>query len=212
MKSEVKSRIWKQLFGFLVKLSGAAVLAAVLLAVPMVPASAAAPDIRKVQYEGKGKVDVDFSGKVSYKNVKVRVKDTDGKSYAAKILDRDSDDLEFKILNYKEGKTYRFKIYGIRAKGTSGYKNVLSRVKIPKPAENTVTKARALAIAKAHAQTSLNVKGSVFDVAVKKTLCKGIASWEVEFEGRINGVLYSFEYEISRSSGKILELEYEPEG
>ena len=52
----------------------AALMIMVWMVVAAVPAFAA-PKIRKAEYEGKGRVEVDFNSKVRYQNVKVTVKD-----------------------------------------------------------------------------------------------------------------------------------------
>ena len=54
-----------------------------------VPALAAAPIVKETEYEGSGYVDVDFTGRVSYKNVKVTVKNAAGKSLSAQITDKE---------------------------------------------------------------------------------------------------------------------------
>lgn len=92
----------------------------------------AAASIKKVEYEGKGKVDVNFKSKVKYKNLKVTVKDSSGNQKKAKILDKDNDDLDFKILNYKDGEKYTFTIKGIRKKSESNYSSVSGSITIPK--------------------------------------------------------------------------------
>ena len=60
-----------------------------------IPAMAASASIRKTEYEGSGKVEVDFKKDVQYKNAKVTVKDSSGKSYTAKITEKDEDDLKY---------------------------------------------------------------------------------------------------------------------
>ena len=64
----------------------------VWMVVAAVPAFAA-PKVRKAEYEGKGRVEVDFNSKVRYKNVKVTVKDNKGAGYSTKINEKDDDDL-----------------------------------------------------------------------------------------------------------------------
>ena len=52
-------------------------------------AASAAPEIEKTEYEGKGKVDVEFYGKVQFYKAKVSVKKlSTGKVYSADILRR----------------------------------------------------------------------------------------------------------------------------
>ncbi|MCQ4636144.1 hypothetical protein NE619_05345 [Anaerovorax odorimutans] len=103
----------------------------IFTAAPVSAASSSAPKIEKIKYDGKGKVEVDFYGKVKYKKVKVTVKDTSGKKYKASIRDKDNDELEFKIKNYKKGKKYKFTIKGIKKARASKYTSVKGTVKIP---------------------------------------------------------------------------------
>lgn len=94
-------------------------------------ASANAPRLEDVDYEGKGKVDVDFYGKVKYRNVKVKVKDTSGKAYTARVTAKDNDEIDFKVIGYKAGKTYKFTISGIKKARASKYTSVKGSFKIP---------------------------------------------------------------------------------
>ncbi len=70
--------------------------------------------IERTKYEGSGKVEVDFVGRVAYSGASVSVKDSSGKTYRASICDKDSDELDFKVAGIAAGKTYRFTIKGIR--------------------------------------------------------------------------------------------------
>lgn len=102
------------------------------LSMTAVPSFAgSAPSIEDVEYEGSGKVDVEFYGDVQYKKTKVTVKDSSGKKYSASILHKDDDDIKFKIKKYKTGKTYKFTISGIKRYGASKYTSVKGKVKIP---------------------------------------------------------------------------------
>lgn len=92
----------------------------------------AAPKIKHVSYEGNRKIEVDFKGRVQYKNVKVTVKDPAGKKITAVIRDRDRDDLEFTIKKAQPGKTYTFTISGIRGYGEKNFSKVSGRIYIPK--------------------------------------------------------------------------------
>lgn len=100
----------------------------------------ASAKVRKVEYEGNGKVDVDFKGYVQYKNVKVIVKDTSGKKYTAKVTDKDRDDLNFKVTGVKSGKKYTFTIKGIRKKGETKYGSVKGSFRIPKKSHGITIK------------------------------------------------------------------------
>ena len=93
--------------------------------------AASAPTLDEVKYEGSGHVEVEFTGKVAWKSPKVTVKDLSGNSYTATIVDKDNDEIEFKIKNFKRNKTYKFTIKGVAKKGTTSYTNVSGKVKIP---------------------------------------------------------------------------------
>jgi hypothetical protein len=167
---------------------------------------AAAPTIEKVKYDGKGKVEVDFVQDVSYKKVKVTVKEPSGKTYKAKILEKDDDDLDFKLKHYKAGKKYKFTISGIKIQGSNKYGKVKGSVKVPAKAK--ITKSKAISIAVKHAKEKLHAT-SITDKKAEKDTYKGKATWEVEFDAMINGNPYEFEYNVSRSTGKILHYKYE---
>lgn len=98
-----------------------------------IPEATSAPKIDDIDYKGKGKVDVEFDGKVKYRNVKVAVKDNSGKRYTAKIIEKDSDEIEFKILGYKTGRTYNFTISGVKKPSADSYVSVSGSLKIPAP-------------------------------------------------------------------------------
>ena len=102
----------------------------VWMLIAAVPAFAA-PKIKAAEYEGNGRVEVDFSSKVKYKNVKVSVKDNKGASYSVKINEKDNDDLTFTIKNYKAGRTYTYTISGVRKSKEKTYGKVTGKVTIP---------------------------------------------------------------------------------
>lgn len=112
----------------------AALVMSMMLALGLAAApvsAASAPTIEKISYEGKGTVEVDFYGSISYENPTLEVTDTSGSTYNASFLERDDDDLTFKIKSYKTGKTYNFKINGIKEIGSSEYTSISGQVKIP---------------------------------------------------------------------------------
>lgn len=102
---------------------------AIVAAVP----AFAAPKVKKAEYEGKGRVEVDFNSKVKYKNVKVTVKDNKGATYSTKINEKDNDDLTFTIKNFKTGRTYTYTISGVKKNNESSYGKVTGKVTIPTP-------------------------------------------------------------------------------
>ena len=105
------------------------------LGMAVVPASAAsktAPSIQDVDYSANGVVEVEFKDNVKYKKAKVTVKDNKGKSYKTKVVNKDSDDIKFKINKVKKNRTYTFKIKGVKKVGTSKFVTVKGKVKAPK--------------------------------------------------------------------------------
>ena len=181
----------------------------IMLLAASVSAMAAAPIVEDVDYEGSGRVEVEFYGKVQYKNVKVKVKDTSGKSYTASIINKDSDDIKFRIKNYKTGKTYKISVKGVRERGTSAYGTATCKLKIPKASSGkSISASKAVSIAKKDAKSRWNAKG-IWDVDVERDRYRGVPVWEVSFSGTIKGRPYEFEYEIARKGGKILYREKE---
>ncbi|MDD5953168.1 MAG: PepSY domain-containing protein [Oscillospiraceae bacterium] len=167
-----------------------------------IPASSSKKvSVKKVTYEGGGKVEVDFLKDVRYSNAKVTVKDSAGKTYAATILDRDEDSLEFGIKNYQAGKTYRFTISGLRTAGVSTAQSATGSVTIPAKASN-ISLAKAKSIALTHAK--LKASQVVFTEA-KPDYDDGVKVYEIEFH-RGN---WEYSYTIKASNGKILAHEKE---
>ena len=192
-RKAIMKRIGRKLIAF-------SIIMAMVLTMGVVPSSAAskyAPKIEEIEYNGLGTVEVDFIGHVKYKkSVKVTVKDNKGKKYTAKILKRDNDDLKFKILNYKKGRTYTFKIKGIKKWSAKKYRTVTGKVKIKKASKFIgVAKAKNIALKNA----GLTAKQVVFRKA-KFEYDDGLYIYEIEF---LKGG-YEYEYEIHAKTGRIL--------
>ena len=115
----------------------------VLLLALHMTALAAAPGIDEIRYKGKGRIKVEFHGKVRYKHVKVTVKDNNGKKYKVKNVRKDSNDIRFTIVKYKKGKTYKITISGVKKKGTGKYGKVSGRCMIT-PTVKTVPRLTSL--------------------------------------------------------------------
>ncbi len=173
------------------------------------PAFAAVPDKEKVEYKGKGKVEVEFAQDVKYKKSKVKVTDKSGKTYKVKVLERDDDEITFKIKKYKTGKKYNVKITGVKAEGTKKYGTFKCTVKIPK-ASKSITKDKAKSIALKDAVNDYGItKSTVRDFEIESDTYKGTKVWEISFEAKKNGKYYDYEYEINKKSGKIMYSEEE---
>lgn len=96
------------------------------------PVKAAESHIKATEYEGSGKVEVDFYGKAQYQDVKVIVKAPDGTKLKVKITDKDSDDLDFKVSGLKPNTKYTYTISGIRFGKSGSYGKVSGSFKTPK--------------------------------------------------------------------------------
>ncbi len=93
--------------------------------------AAAAPKIDETDYEGKGKIEVNFSGKVNYKNVRVCAWDAKGKKIRTTVTDKNPDEIEWTLSKYEMGKTYTFTISGVKAKKEKKYSSVSGKIRIP---------------------------------------------------------------------------------
>lgn len=96
-----------------------------------IPAFAAAAAIKKTEYEDSGYVEVDFKRDVQYKNLKVSVKDSTGKSYSVSIKEKDEDDLTFRVNGIKSGMGYTYTIFGVRAGRSGSYGKVSGKFSVP---------------------------------------------------------------------------------
>lgn len=91
------------------------------------------PSIEKTDYDGKGKVEVEFYGDVKYYNTKVTVtKLSTGQTYNAEIIKKDSDDIEFISPSYTSGCKYKYTISGVKKYRASSYTSVSGYFTVPK--------------------------------------------------------------------------------
>lgn len=176
-------------------------LAVMLLTLCAVPALAAAPKVKKVECEGNGVVEVDFTTKnVRYKSARVVVKDSAGKKLTVRILEKDTDDISFKVTGLKAGKKYSFTISGVRAGRSGSYGTVKGTFKTPsnKPAIKKVkfdAQHDNLEIDFATVVQYKNLK-----VTVKNAAGKELSVWNIEkdpdeldmdIDGMISGKKYT---------------------
>lgn len=95
-------------------------------------ATTASLKVKKVSYDSADKeLEFDFSTKVQYKNLKVTVTDSAKKSYKTTIVEKDNDELDVRVSGLSEGKSYTYKITGIRKSGTSAYVTLSGTFKTP---------------------------------------------------------------------------------
>ena len=171
----------------------------------VMPVSAAAPRKKSIKYEGYGKVELEFRSKVQWKNAKVTVKDSTGKAYSVRILKTDNDEIEFKILQFKQGQKYTCTISGVRQGNSGSYGKVSAGVTIP---ATKVSERKAVSIALNDAVKKYRIKkadAKGIDLDLDKY--RGKIFFEIEFRAKRNGRTYEFEYKIDPATGKILKRE-----
>lgn len=171
----------------------------------VMPVSAAAPQKKSIKYEGYGKVELEFRSNVQWKNAKVTVKDSTGKAYSVKILNKDNDEIEFKILQFKQGQKYTCTVSGVRQGRSGSYGKVSGSVTIP---TTKVSESKAVSIAlndavKKYKIKKADAKGIDLDIS----RYRGKKVFEIEFRAKKNGRMYEFEYKVDPATGKILKRE-----
>ena len=173
--------------------------------VPTAAASKSAPKIKKVEYEGNGVVEVDFRGKVKYGRYNVTVKDLKGRSYRVTILERDSDDIKFRINNYRKNHTYKFNITKIKNWRGGRYYTLSGKIAIEVNGKaGRISLERAKQIATGNVGLKPN---QVRFIKAKLDYDDGRYVYEVEFKRG----LYEYDFEILASSGKIIsrDIDYD---
>lgn len=171
----------------------------------VMPVSAAALQKKSIRYEGYGKVELEFRSKVQWKNAKVTVKDSTGKAYSVKILNKDNDEIEFKILQFKQGQKYTCTVSGVRQGRSGSYGKVSGSVTIP---TTKVSESKAVSIALNDAVKKYKIKkadAKGIDLDISKY--RGKKVFEIEFRAKKNGRMYEFEYKVDPATGKILKRE-----
>ena len=76
--------------------------------------------IKEVEYDHDDReLSIEFSKKVTYKNPKVTITNTNNtKTYKASIIEKENDELTLRISGLKVGQKYNYKITGISANGS----------------------------------------------------------------------------------------------
>ncbi len=171
----------------------------------VMPVSAAAPQKKSIKYEGYGKVELEFRSKVQWKNAKVTVKDSIGKAYSVKILNKDNDEIEFKILQFKQGQKYTCTVSGVRQGRSGSYGKVSGSVTIPttKVSENKAVSIALNDAVKKYKIKKADAKGIDLDIS----RYRGKKVFEIKFRAKKNGRMYEFEYKVDPATGKILKRE-----
>ena len=187
----------------------AMLLAMLLLALCASPAMAAAPKVKEADYEGNGVVEVDFnSHKVTYKNAKVVVKDADGKKLGVKIIEKDDDDISFKVTGLKFGSKYTYTISGVRAGKSGSYGKVTGSFKMPseKPAIKKVEydkRDKELEVEFATRVQFKDLKVTVKDQNGKALIVKKVEKDSDDVEMKVAGMVKGQKYTVTISGVRV---------
>lgn len=117
-------------------------LAAVVLTVPALAFSAVtAPAAQfRTEYEGRGRVEIDFRGDVMYQNLAVTATDAAGAAQTVTILEVDDDDLTFMIENIQPSAVYTFTVSGVKLPGDADYGSLTGQITTPAAGETSIQK------------------------------------------------------------------------
>lgn len=86
--------------------------------------------VKKAKKTAKNKIKVTLTGTNVWKNVKVSVKTSSGKTVKAKIVKKTKNYCVIKTTKKLEKKTYVIKIKGVKVKGASSYETITTKVKV----------------------------------------------------------------------------------
>ena len=180
-------------------------MAMITAIVPTFAAGENAPKIKDVEYEGRGKVQVEFRRDVRYRNTTVVATDAEGNEYNTRIVERDEDEIEFKIKNFKKGTTYNFTIKNVKnRRGQGAFTDVNGKVRIPGEKKSKeligVEKAKEIALKDA----GLTGKKVWFEKA-KLDRDDGVLQYEIEFRRGYK----EYEYDIHAYTERILDKDVE---
>lgn len=118
------------------KLIAIAVAAVMLLALP---ALAAAPEAFRAEYEGNGRVEIDFRNDVDYENLSIGVTGPLGAAETVTILELDDDELTFSIDNVLPETTYTYTVNGIREGRSGDFGSITGEITTPAAGEVVIT-------------------------------------------------------------------------
>ena len=187
----------------------ALLLAALMLLLFTAPALAAAPAVKETEYKGKGVIEVEFAAKkVTYRNVKVTVKDAAGESLKAKIQKKESDEIRFKVTGLKADSTYTYVISGVRIGKSGSYGTVEGSFKTPAETPEILkvkydAKDRELDIDFATKVQYKALKVTVEDESGKALKIKKIKKSNDEIELRIAGMKKGQTYTLTVSGVRV---------
>lgn len=129
-KEEIRMKKWIAIF-----------LAAAVLTVPALALSAVTePAPFRAEYEGKGRVEIDFRRDATYQNLSVTAADAAGNSQTVTILEVDDDDLTFMIENIQPATDYTFTISGVKLPGDADFGSLTGEITTPAAGETSIQK------------------------------------------------------------------------
>lgn len=187
----------------------AMLLAVVLLAMTALPAMAAAPKVKDTDYEGSGVVEVEFrSKKVAYKNAKVVVKNAAGKSLSVRILEKDNDDISFKVSGLAAGARYTYVISGVRDGKSGSYGSVKGTFQTPsgKPKIKKVKydrKDKEIEVDFATKVQYKNLKVVVKDASGRKLSVNRVERGDDDLDIRVSGIKAGKKYTVTVSGVRV---------
>lgn len=93
-------------------------------------------------------VEIKFSNRVSYRNLKVSVTTGKGSNVSAEVVDRDSDEVDLYVEKLSKGQTYTVSLSGIGTRGSGSYGTVKVSFEIPGSNSSNSTKPSAVKVKK----------------------------------------------------------------
>lgn len=115
-------------------------LAVALLTVPALAFSAVTDSQFRAEYEGRGRVEIDFRRDAMYQNLSITAADPAGNIQTITILEVDDDDLTFMIENIQPATTYTFTISGVKLPGDADYGSLTGEITTPAAGETSIQK------------------------------------------------------------------------
>lgn len=182
------------------------IAAALLTAVLLVAAVAEGLDsnIKRVEYEGSGVVEVDFIVDVRYNDVRLTVTDSAGNEVPAQIINTDDDDIKFRIEGAVPGETYDFAFGGIETRRMKEAIDASGSIRIPAEGEVAIRKVEY----DSDGEIEVDFNGTVAFEDVKASVSSLLGgSFEVVitekdrdgFEGYVKGLEYGGIYTLTVS-------------
>lgn len=105
-------------------------IAAVVLTIAEIPAQAGSV-VKEIEYNGNGRVGVEFNTDIVYPSLKITVKTAAGKSLPIRITRKSSRALRIIVTGFKQGQAYTVTVSGIRRKSGGSNLKVSGKIYTP---------------------------------------------------------------------------------